>query len=430
MNGDSPSVLQQKSGKLTCDICFKFDEFALCNKCFQVYREKTITFRKNVKSEKFQLKSCLQEIINQNYQTFNSWNKKSERIIKLDKLQRMVNDVESVLKLKKNMIIVITEKIKKKKENLKKFKEIIFKENRLLDDGINAHPQGLKIMNDKKVHREKINLFYLDHLLNSIFRKRIEMEDYLEIQEYVKPDLAKKQGSNKIEGQVSSNAHCMSGNDMREFDNLPNVLSVTNSGVLFNYNHKDYDFNYDKVIKIKSEVLKNRQKVFNINNYIYSLVIFQKCFSIVVDIPLTYSFDENDILKIKNPVTDSQYTLYLDSDVNTHNENYLNELIQGYMYLDINLKNLLGFLKPEIIRKEVKKYKNCYIYSSSPATSDMKEFLNINKLLPKLNEDLYMGFGEMIEVKKYDSYDIQIMSVEDKKLREEEGFVIIDNFYI
>jgi hypothetical protein len=434
MNGDNTSLI--KPSKLCCDICFKYDEFSLCEKCFSVYREKSINFRKQVKAEKYQLKSAIQEIINKNYQTFIYSNKKSERFISLDRLQKKINDAHSRIKYKQNLIIEIKEKIKTKKLNLKRMKEILFKEYSFLDKGKNANFQGQKIMEEKKYNKEKMSSFYLNYLLNLIFYKRIEIEEFFEIQEYVKPDISQ---NNNLQGNASgSNSNNLTPNDMKEFDKLPNVLSVSNSGVLFNYNHKEFDINYDKVIRIKPEILKNKNKIFVLNNFIYSLILFQKNISVELNINLPNLFQESDIMKIKSGFTDNICTLYLDYDINIHNENYFNELIQGYMYLDINLKIIISYLKPELIKREVKKYKNCFSYGyNSNHIFDLKEFLNINKLLPKLQDSsrdkdkiLNAGrYGEIIDMRPDESFEVKIISVEDKKIKEEEGFVIIDNFY-
>jgi len=432
MNGDNT-----RSNKLRspcCEICFKHDEFCLCGICFSIYRERSINFRKLVKAEKYHLKFAIQEIINKNYQNYIYFNKKSEKMINIDKLNKKINDVNARINNKQNLIEDIKQKIKTKKFNLKSIKEVLSKENSFLENGKNTNLQGLKIMEEKKYTKEKMNNLYLNYLLNLIFYKRLEIENYFEIQEYVKPDISE---NNNFQGSSPGSTNNSTPNDMKEFDKLLNVLSVSNTGLLFNYNHKEFDINYHKVIRIKPEILKNKNKIFELNNFIFSLILFQKNISNELNIILPNLFFEKDIMKISAFSSENIFPLFLEYDMNSHNENYFQELIQGYMFLDLNLKYIFSYVKPELIKKKVNKYKKCYSYENNTNHKfDLKEFLNINKLLPKLKElkfdedkNLYAGkYGEIIDI-GFESFEVKIINVEDKKSKEEEGFVFIDNFY-
>ena len=139
-----------------------------------------------------------------------------------------------------------------------------------------------------------------------------------------------------------------------------------------------------------------------------------------LDIPLTYTFEETNLLKIKNEIIDCNYTLYLDSNPDTHNENYLNELMQGYSYLDKNLQVLLNYLKPDLkSSKDVKKYKKGFSFTNQHNlfTHDLIEFLNISKIIP----------DKVLSLKEKEK---EIKILEQKNLREDDGFVLIDNYYV
>lgn len=400
-----------------CEICYNFDEFYACHNCFHSYLEKTINFRKYINSDKYELKSAIQDILSKNAKKIVLYNKNSLRNAQLQQSKIELKQIESEYTKKAHLKNLLLELVNKKRENVKHIKETYETYIQYIDKGksnntnVNTNTNIITYMNlTKKVKRYFINCL----LLNTFNDQYIKISDFFEIQEFLKPDFAK---SNK--------------NDLKDFDNIPNVLSISESG-LFNNVYLNNDMNEEKSIKINPKILQNKFLLYNLNIYIYKIYFFVQRLLEYFHITSPYPLSD-EIFSVKNPNDEQLYSLYIEY----YNQEKINEIIQGYIYLDINL---------QFLRKYIHKYINNEVYTKNILcyTPDLRDFLNVKSISENYftsnseNKELLKIDAKLLSTNKIFKIDNTSIEVEipdnvkeqTKKYKEEDGFLIIDNYYI
>lgn len=426
-NNLANSLSMSKIGKVPCEICFKYDEYCICGKCFQFYLEKNFLFRRDINSSKYLLRSAIQENLNKNNKVIQIYNKNSIKNLIYQKDSLKVLENSSFLKIRQNMIIILVDKIKNKKDNLNKLKDILAKQNNfLVTEKINI--ERLRHTNiELNFNLMDIKKYFLEKYIKIIFDPKDNSSEFFELSEYVKPDLRVAK-SNKME--------------FKDFDNIPNVLSFSNSGSFRNPNNKEeVDIKYDNNIKIKSAILQNKNTILKLNQYIYKVIYFLIKISKTLNIILSCELFENFSYKIKNNFNSAEYNLYIDPNNKNYTEVMLNEIMTGYTYLDINIKYIkqyFGFDKNNLFNFTKLKDKNLdhnkFFTHFNP---DINTFLNLTSLLPNYFTNVQIEVNKINQqtnksqkIRKIENTFENVGVIkENKKWREDDGFLIIDNYY-
>ena len=433
-----------KISKVMCDICYKSDEFYLCCECFRKYLEKSIKFRNSINSEKVSLQTLIQEILSKNYQSLLIYNQKLFKLNTIERLKKKLQRIESDYANKQNIINSISLEIKKRKENLKKIREILESEriklNNSQTNNLRKSKDSLKVT-ESLCKEKKIKL--AKSILNISIINIIDVNEYFMMQEFVKPDV--------IENRQKLNKE----NIFKEFDEIQNILSFSDSVIV--KDTRDYDIKYEKFIKFKQTILKNRQSIFKLNSFIFSLLSGIKFLSSILDIYLPYEIYSSEDFLILNPTVEKIYCLYLPADVNSTSN--LNEVIQGYTYLDFNLKFITKFLRINQDGRVCKKYKSSKSFQKCHAifTPDLNVFLSVKIFLEeniwkfcdkkilidgsnkntnvkidqvdgvKFEEDLFEIETE-IDIEG-NSNSIEVEKLNEKDKNEVQRFVLLENYF-
>jgi hypothetical protein len=430
-----------KISKVTCDICFKQDDFFLCAKCFSLYLEKSISFKLSTNTEKNYLKSAIQEILTKNYQNFLIYNHKILKINTIEKLKKNLKQTSSALNIKQNIINSISNEIKKKKENLSKFREILEnvkkKHKFISEENLTDVKETELSLNWKKIQIAKI-------LMKIFFLNSIDAQEYFEMQEYVKPEYNKNSFNETRKNSLKEN-------DFKEFDKIPNILSFSDSFLFRIKDTKEYEIKYEKFIKFKQNIFKNKMNIFRLNSFIFSLISGLKYLSSIFDISLPYEIQQIESFLILNPFNEKIYNLYLPYEINLNSDpevdKTLNEILQGYIYLDINLKFLTNLLNLRENKNELnyKIYKKCISFRNLHMffTPDLNDFLNVKCLIPE-EDEFYFHHVHMSDDYKFmdmeivghmknedEEYKVEIQTVNLnlKTKNEVDGYVLIENYF-
>jgi len=406
--------------KVTCEICFKQDEFFLCNKCFSLYLEKSITFEQSTHGEKVRLKSSIQEILNKNYESLLLYNHKFLKINKLEKLKKNIKQTSTILSIKQTLINSFSNEITKKKENLIKFRGFIDKERKKYK--FNSEENFTQYMKETESSLGWKKNQIANILMKIFFINSIDSQEYFEIQEYVKPEYKMNNNDDKS----------IKESDFREFDKIPNILSFSDSLLFKIQDAKEYDFNYEKSVKFKKNVLRNKINIFRLNSFIYCVMSGIKFLSSIFNLPLPYEIQQVESYLIYNPVNDQVHCLYLPYELIMNSDpdadKKLNEILQGYIYLDINLKFITNILNLKENKKEAnfKIYKRCLSFRNLHAifTPDIKEFLNVKSLIPEEDE---FFFHHVHMSDEYKFMDMEIVgSIKNEEEEEFENHILTD----
>jgi hypothetical protein len=337
--------------KYKCELCHHTDEFLLCSKCVDNYLNRSFQFKQSIVKEKNILQQTIQDLLlNKNYKKLMDYNNKKNLEIKIIKRLKQMEKIDQNITDKTNKIKEIKEIINIKKNTLKN--------------------NSLLILDTEIIKRvlppiDNLKKNYMIKLANIIFNyNTIEISNYLEIQTYVKPNI--------IQSTIEMN-----------FENLPNVLSSH-----IDIKSEDILIGYDKFLNIKSDVLTNQHSMNKLTGFIYKVIFFQESFSRLFHMCLPYEINGLSILnKFIDKSYSLQYTKYM-------KENELHDLIQGYLYLDRNLKYIYNYIKI----REIKQRRR--------SSFELKDFLDMTGFIS--------GESHQLIRQESDSND----------------FVVIDNYFI
>jgi hypothetical protein len=402
------NLVKTKKNKCTCDICQKEDPFLFCSNCFQNFCERGVLFKKSLNFEKYNLRSGIQDTLTKNQQKLYKYNRVCLKSKSVENNTKRISELNNNIKSFKNRIISITDQINKKKEMLILVRRFFDEKNEMIRIGKdvliydNSHLSklGQELYNRKKLIWERI--------IEVTFIKEknlIDVSEFFEIHEYVKANVNSKDSKYK---------------DLSDFDKIPNILSKNFTNSLSSPRESDVDINYDKFIKLRQHIFKNTEAISKLNSYIYLLMACLNQASKIFNISLPYFMNLSDFSVI-GPLSnesgeENKLRVYLSNL--EQGEISMSKLVSGYIYIDSNLKCIKRYFNYPVLQP---------LNISSRKNYDIKEFLNIISDQKKIKEIQPMGLEkEKTLINNHHQYE-NICSYTEQ--REDNDFVIIDNFY-
>lgn len=407
INNNTNQINQEKENNFTnkkplCNICKSYDEFSICQKCFDFFNEKTNNQKKSTLTHNQELKKIIQTFLDKRKFDIEKYNKIKAKKLKIENYKKKINEktekIKELKSLKENLL-------EKKEKNLKIFLDFEEKIKKLNEINTINEPNFISIKQSliKKIsEKENKTKKFIRNLLELIFNKKIySLEEIFEKDEYVIPSMNYDSHKNQF-----------------QFDQFSNILSSEN--IKFNKGAIEDNKIYEKFLKTKDSIVDykinpfpfskknenfnanekdyfNRCFIFEVNSYVYKVILFEKILADFLKIKLPYDFIGEEFIIFSEIFGGflTQRNLIVSDYYNKFDEN---ETFAAFTLLNKNFCFLLNFLGVKFnsnnnnrkFEKEKKINKKIFVIDNDDNSNNNNKFhSNIGKDLRNFDVNVY-----------------------------------------